>query len=73
MELRRRSTWQSVRELVIIQIRERCAQWNPAGRGRQQSHICGIEALRHIRQWDHGARILIFTMHSGAGFALKAF
>ena len=35
--------------------------------------VGGIEALRHIRQWDHGARILIFTMHSGAGFALKAF
>lgn len=35
--------------------------------------IGGIEALRHIRQWDRDARILIFTMHSGAGFALKAF
>jgi DNA-binding NarL/FixJ family response regulator len=35
--------------------------------------VGGIEALRHIRQWDHAARILIFTMHSGAGFALKAF
>lgn len=35
--------------------------------------IGGIEALRHIRQWDRAARILIFTMHSGAGFALKAF
>jgi DNA-binding NarL/FixJ family response regulator len=35
--------------------------------------VGGIEALRHIRQWDRAARILIFTMHSGAGFALKAF
>lgn len=33
----------------------------------------GIEALRHIRQWDRHARILIFTMHGGAAFALKAF
>lgn len=35
--------------------------------------ISGIEAVRHIRQWDREARILVFTMHSGAGFALKAF
>ena len=35
--------------------------------------IGGIEAVRHIRQWDRDARILVFTMHSGAGFALKAF
>ncbi len=35
--------------------------------------IGGIEALRHIRQWDRDARVLIFTMHSGAQFALKAF
>ncbi len=35
--------------------------------------VGGIEALRHIRQWDRTARILVFTMHSGAGFALKAF
>jgi two-component system, NarL family, invasion response regulator UvrY len=33
----------------------------------------GLEAVRHIRQWDHDARILVFTMHSGAAFALKAF
>ena len=33
----------------------------------------GLEAVRHIRQWDKGARILVFTMHSGAAFALKAF
>lgn len=33
----------------------------------------GVEAVRHIRQWDRYARILIFTMHSGAAFALKAF
>ena len=35
--------------------------------------VGGLEAVRHIRQWDHGAKILIFTMHGGAGFALKAF
>lgn len=35
--------------------------------------VGGIEALRHIRQWDRDARVLIFTMHSGAQFALKAF
>ena len=33
----------------------------------------GLEALRHIRQWDKRARILVFTMHTGAAFALKAF
>jgi len=33
----------------------------------------GLEAVRHIRQWDKAARILVFTMHSGAAFALKAF
>ena len=33
----------------------------------------GLEAVRHIRQWDGQARILVFTMHQGASFALKAF
>jgi two-component system, NarL family, invasion response regulator UvrY len=33
----------------------------------------GLEAVRHIRQWDRGARILVFTMHDAAAFALKAF
>ncbi|WP_424360179.1 response regulator [Methylocystis parvus] len=33
----------------------------------------GLEAIRHIRQWDKGARILVFTMYSGSTFALKAF
>ncbi len=33
----------------------------------------GLEALRHIRQWDKRARVLIFSMHSGSAFALKAF
>jgi len=33
----------------------------------------GIEAVRHIRQWDKDARVLVFTMHLGAAFALKAF
>lgn len=33
----------------------------------------GLEALRHIREWDKQARILIFSMQQGAAFALKAF
>jgi two-component system invasion response regulator UvrY len=33
----------------------------------------GLEAIRHIRQWDRGARVLVFTMHASAAFALKAF
>ena len=33
----------------------------------------GIEALRRIRDFDKDAKILIFTMHSGSAFALKAF
>ena len=33
----------------------------------------GLEAVRHIKQWDRSARILIFTMHASAAFALKAF
>ena len=33
----------------------------------------GLDAVRRILEWDRQARILIFTMHLGAGFALKAF
>ncbi len=33
----------------------------------------GLEAVRRIKQWDRHARVLVFTMHCGAGFALKAF
>ncbi len=33
----------------------------------------GLEAVRHIRQWDKDAKILVFTMHLGVAFALKAF
>jgi two-component system invasion response regulator UvrY len=33
----------------------------------------GLEATRHIRQWDPQAKILAFTMHASAAFALKAF
>lgn len=33
----------------------------------------GIEAVRHIRQWDRNARILIFSMHLSASITLKAF
>ncbi len=34
--------------------------------------IGGIEAIRRIRQWDRDARILVFTMHENAGFAVQA-
>jgi DNA-binding NarL/FixJ family response regulator len=33
----------------------------------------GLEAVRHIREWDRQARILVFTMHLSAAFAFKAF
>jgi two-component system, NarL family, invasion response regulator UvrY len=35
--------------------------------------VSGIEAVRRTREWDKDARILIFSMHEGAAFALKAF
>jgi len=34
--------------------------------------IGGIEAIRRLRQWDKHARILVFTMHQNAGFAVQA-
>ncbi|QPF82005.1 response regulator transcription factor [Bradyrhizobium genosp. L] len=34
--------------------------------------IGGIEAIRRIRQWDKRARILVFTMHQSAAFAVQA-
>ena len=34
--------------------------------------IGGIEAVRRIRQWDKAAKILVFTMHENAGFAVQA-
>jgi two-component system invasion response regulator UvrY len=34
--------------------------------------VSGIEGIRHIRQWDRDARILVFTMHQNAAFALQA-
>jgi len=33
----------------------------------------GIEVLRQLRQWDNGARVLIFTMHQNAAYAVQAF
>jgi DNA-binding NarL/FixJ family response regulator len=33
----------------------------------------GIDAIEHIRKFDTEARILVFTMHSGAPYALQAF
>lgn len=32
----------------------------------------GIEAIRRIRQWDSAARILVFTMHLNAAYAVQA-
>ena len=34
--------------------------------------IGGVEAIRRIRQWDHVARILVFTMHQSAAYAVQA-
>ena len=34
--------------------------------------IGGVEAIRRIRQWDHAARILVFTMHQSAAYAVQA-
>lgn len=33
----------------------------------------GLEAIARIRRWDKRARLLAFTMHCGAAYALKAF
>lgn len=33
----------------------------------------GIEALRHLLQWDETARVLIFSMHENAAYAVQAF
>ena len=32
----------------------------------------GVEAIKRIRQWDGGARILVFTMHQNAAYAMQA-
>lgn len=32
----------------------------------------GVEAIRRIRQWDPAARILVFTMHQNAAYAVQA-
>jgi two-component system, NarL family, invasion response regulator UvrY len=34
--------------------------------------IGGLEALKRIRQWDPTARILVFTMHQNAAYAVQA-
>ena len=34
--------------------------------------IGGVEAIRRIRQWDSLARILVFTMHQSAAYAVQA-
>jgi len=33
----------------------------------------GIDAIEHIRAFDAHARVLVFTMHNGAAYALQAF
>jgi two-component system, NarL family, invasion response regulator UvrY len=33
----------------------------------------GIDAIEHIRRWDGQARVLVFTMHAHAAYALQAF
>ena len=33
----------------------------------------GIDAIEHIREFDANARVLVFTMHTGAAYALYAF
>ncbi len=34
--------------------------------------IGGVEAIRRIRQWDHSACVLVFTMHQSAAYAIQA-
>src|SRR6202012_1933845 len=34
--------------------------------------IGGVEAIRRIRQWDGAARILVFSMHQSAAYAVQA-
>jgi DNA-binding NarL/FixJ family response regulator len=34
--------------------------------------IGGVESIRRIRQWDAAARILVFTMHQTAAYAVQA-
>lgn len=38
-----------------------------------QEGASGLEALRHIRQWDSRAKILVSSMHAGAALAVKTF
>lgn len=33
----------------------------------------GIDAIQHLRGWDPGARVLVFTMHARPAYALQAF
>jgi DNA-binding NarL/FixJ family response regulator len=34
--------------------------------------IGGVEAIRRIRQWDGAARLLVFSMHQSAAYAVQA-
>ena len=34
--------------------------------------IGGVEAIRRIRQWDGAARVLVFTMHQSAAYAVQS-
>jgi len=33
----------------------------------------GIEVLRHLRQWDEAAKVLVFSMHENTAYAVQAF
>lgn len=33
----------------------------------------GIDLIRHLRQWDSAARVLVFSMHANATYAQQAF
>jgi DNA-binding NarL/FixJ family response regulator len=50
---------QTLPEVVIMDI-------SMPGRG-------GIDAIEHIREFDANARVLVFTIHTGAAYALHAF
>ena len=40
------------------------SSWTSRCRG-----AAGIDAIQHLRRWDPGARVLVFTMHAQAAYA----
>src|SRR5260370_17164514 len=40
--------------------------------GLRVGEVGGIEGIRRILQWDSRARILVFTMHHNAAYAVQA-